>query len=215
MILCDLPYGITDCKWDILIPFDLLWEQYNRVIKDNSAIVLFGSEPFATILRYSNLKYYKYDWVWDKVTGKGHLNAKIKPLQQTEYICVFGKHKINYYPIMERREKDRPDVSVEYSMSETAKSNRKNIREKIIRTHRYPKNILRYSSASNKNRLHPTQKPVDLLEYLIKTYTNEGEIEKDENYFQIAKKRLEEINQKLEQSNKENTEEQNQIEAFF
>ena len=100
MILCDLPYGTTACKWDSVIPFEPLWEQYNRVIKDNGAIVLFGSEPFSSALRMSNLKMYKYDWKWDKIEGSGFINAKIKPLNCYEDIMVFGKQKINYYPIM-------------------------------------------------------------------------------------------------------------------
>ena len=96
MILCDLPYGTTACKWDNVIPFEPLWEQYNRIIKDNGAIVLFGSEPFSSYLRISNIKNYKYDWVWDKITAKGHLVAKYRPMQQTENISVFSKSKTNY-----------------------------------------------------------------------------------------------------------------------
>ena len=91
MILCDLPYGTTACKWDTVIPFEPLWEQYNRIIKDNGAIVLFGSEPFSTTLRYSNLKNYKYDWKWIKTKPSGHLNAKKQPLRSYEDICVFYK----------------------------------------------------------------------------------------------------------------------------
>ena len=105
MILCDLPYGTTKCKWDIVLPFDKLWEQYNRIIKDNGAIVLFGTEPFSTELRHSNLEMYKYDWIWDKVKPNGHLVAKHRPMQRNENISVFGKGKINYYPIMIERDK--------------------------------------------------------------------------------------------------------------
>src|SRR5699024_11009629 len=105
MILCDLPYEVTDLKWDKIIPLEKLWEQYERVIKDNGAIVLFGSQPFTSNLVMSNVKKFKYSWTWDKVTAKGHLVAKYRPMQQTEDICVFGKGKINYYPIMEIREK--------------------------------------------------------------------------------------------------------------
>ena len=96
MILCDLPYGTTACKWDTVIPFEPLWEQYNRIIKNNGAIVLFGSEPFSTELRHSNLKMYKYDWVWNKITAKGHLVAKYRPMQQTENISVFSKSKTKW-----------------------------------------------------------------------------------------------------------------------
>src|SRR5574344_1006277 len=105
MILCDLPYGTTNCKWDNVIPFEPLWEQYKRIIKKGGAIVLFGNEPFASALRMSNIKEYKYDWVWNKITARGHLVAKIRPMQQSESISIFGKGKINYYPIMEERDK--------------------------------------------------------------------------------------------------------------
>lgn len=216
MILCDLPYGTTACKWDTVIPFEPLWEQYNRVIKNNGAIVLFGSEPFSSYLRMSNIKNYKYDWIWDKVTAKGHLVAKIRPMQETENISVFGNSKITYYPIMELREKERKDVNVEYSRTEIMGGKTTKEMEKITRKYRYPKNIIRVSNASQKDKFHPTQKPVALLEYLIKTYTNEGDIvldncmgsgstgvacvntnrnfigiELDKDYFNIAKERIE------------------------
>lgn len=211
MILCDLPYGTTKCKWDVVIPFNKLWEQYNRIIKDNGAIVLFGQEPFSSLLRLSNLDNYKYDWIWDKVKPNGHLVAKYRPMQRTENISVFGKGKLNYYPLMIDR--DKPKKSKEYSRTEImggiSNSTGKTINKK------YPQNILVYSNASQKNKLHPTQKPVELLEYLIKTYTNENDIvldncmgsgstgvacknlnrsfigiELDETYFNIAKERI-------------------------
>lgn len=212
MILCDLPYGTTACKWDSVIPFEPLWEQYNRIIKDNGAIVLFGSEPFSTLLRYSNLKMYKYDWIWDKVKPNGHLVAKHRPMQRNENISVFGKGKINYYPIMIDR--DKPKKSKEYSRTKIMGGNTTDSEGKTLNK-KYPQNILIYSNASQKDKLHPTQKPVALLEYLIKTYTNENEIvldncmgsgstgvacintnrkfigiELDENYFNIAKERI-------------------------
>ena len=96
MILCDLPYGTTQCKWDIIIPFDLLWKQYNRIIKDNGAIVLTGAEPFSSFLRISNIKNYKYDWIWDKIKGTGFLNANKQPLRNHELISVFYKHQCTY-----------------------------------------------------------------------------------------------------------------------
>lgn len=214
MILCDLPYGTTKCKWDVIIPFDKLWEQYNRIIKDNGAIVLFGSEPFSSYLRISNVKNYKYDWVWDKVKPSGHLNAKIMPLKQHEIISVFCNGKLNYYPIM-INQKER--VSKNYLNNKTDLfGNEKQVTS--LRTTKYPKTILSFSNAIQKGKLHPTQKPVALLEYLIKTYTNEGEtvldncmgsgstgvacvntnrkfigIEKDDKYFKIAKERIENI----------------------
>ena len=134
MILCDLPYGTTKCKWDSIIPFESLWEQYERIIKDNGAIVLFGSEPFSSYLRLSKIDWYKYDWVWDKVKPNGHLVAKYRPMQQTENISVFGKDKINYFPIMTPR--DKLKKSKEYSRTEImgGKNNRykwKNNQRKI------------------------------------------------------------------------------------
>lgn len=211
MILCDLPYGTTKCKWDVIIPFDKLWEQYNRIIKDNGAILLFGSEPFSSELRLSNKENYKYDWIWDKVKPNGHLVAKYRPMQRTENISVFGNGKLNYYPIMVDR--DKPKKSKEYSRTEIM-GGISNSTEKIVNK-KYPQNVLIYSNASQKNKLHPTQKPVELLEYLIKTYTNENDlvldncmgsgstgvackntnrkfigIELDEKYFNIAKERI-------------------------
>ena len=212
MILCDLPYGTTACKWDTIIPFEPLWEQYKRVIKKGGAIVLFGNEPFASALRMSNIKEYKYDWVWNKITARGHLVAKIRPMQQSESISVFGKGKINYYPIMEERDKPitgtegkRTDIMGGISTGYTK-----------VYTHKYPKTLLTFKPVYGG--LHPTQKPVELLEYLIKTYTRDGEIvldncmgsgstgvaaincnrkfigiELDENYFNIAKNRIIEV----------------------
>ena len=212
MILCDLPYGTTACKWDTVIPFEPLWEQYNRIIKNNGAIVLFGSEPFSTELRHSNLEMYKYDWIWDKVKPNGHLVAKHRPMQRNENISVFGKGKINYYPIM--IERDKPKKSKEYSRTEIMGGSITDDKGKTLNK-KYPQNILVYSNASQKNKLHPTQKPIELLEYLIKTYTNENEavldncmgsgstgvacvntnrdfigIELDKDYFNIAKQRI-------------------------
>ena len=175
LILTDPPYGTTACKWDSVVPFDFMWEQLKRIIKPNGAIVLFGSEPFSSALRMSNIKQFKYDWVWDKVTAKGHLVAKIRPMQQTENICVFGDGKINYYPIMVERDKPRKDVDVEYSRTEIMGGKTTKEQSKIVRDKKYPKNVLTFSNASQKDKLHPTQKPVALLEYLIKTYTQEGE----------------------------------------
>ena len=106
MILCDLPYGTTSCKWDSVIPFEDLWQQYNRIIKDNSAIVLFGSEPFSSYLRMSNIKNYKYDWIWDKVQPTGMTLCNKQPMKNHEIISVFGKGKIKYFPQMEDREKE-------------------------------------------------------------------------------------------------------------
>jgi site-specific DNA-methyltransferase (adenine-specific) len=174
MILCDLPYGITNCKWDIVIPFEKLWEQYNRIIKDNGCIALFGTEPFSSYLRISNIKNYKYDWVWDKITARGHLVAKIRPMQKNECISIFGKKKINYYPIMIKRPKDKIEIGKEYKRSDLIFGGKKKHEYIKQYTQWYPKTILEFSNASNKH-LHPTEKPVPLLEYLIKTYTLENE----------------------------------------
>lgn len=179
MILCDLPYGTTACKWDTIIPFEPLWEQYNRIIKDNGAIVLTASQPFTSALVMSNTKGYKHSWVWNKVTARGHLVAKYRPMQQTEDVLVFTKNgkKVNYHPIMINRPKDKIEVrkTREYGRTDIMGGNKQKLKEKIYNQW-YPKNIINISNASSsKISLHPTQKPVALFEYLIKTYTNEGD----------------------------------------
>lgn len=213
MILCDLPYGTTACSWDIVIPFEPLWEHYKRLIKPNGAIVLFGSEPFSSHLRMSNLGMYKYDWIWDKTTATGHLVAKYRPMQQTEDIVVFGKGRVNYYPIMTDRPKNKIQKSYEASRSEIYGDVSKNKRIVKVYDTWYPKTLLKFKTERG---LHPTQKPVALCEYLIRTYTQEGEtvldnvmgsgttgvaclktkrkfigIELEEKYFKIAKERIE------------------------
>lgn len=220
MILADLPYGTTACKWDTIIPFEPLWEQYERVIKDNGAIVLTASQPFTSALVMSKAKWFKHAWVWDKVTARGHLVAKHRPMQQTEDIIVFSKKgkRVNYYPIMVKRPEDKIEVrkTREYGRTEIMGGKKGRLSEKVY-DEWYPKNILRFSNAKSSNEsIHPTQKPVELMEYLIKTYTNEGEtvldnvmgsgttgvacknlnrnfigIELDEEYFNIAKERIE------------------------
>ena len=174
MILCDLPYGTTKCKWDNIIPFEPLWGQYNRIIKDNGAIVLFGSEPFSSTLRMSNIKNYKYDWKWDKVRGVGHLNAKKRPMMCIEDIMVFYKKQCKYNPQM--RDRDKPRISKNNATQEVyGKTNKNFVGDTLDK--KYPLNLITFSKSTQKDMLlHPTQKPVALLEYLIKTYTNEGEI---------------------------------------
>ena len=185
LVLCDPPFGTTACKWDSVIPFEPMWVELKRIIKPNGAIVLFGSEPFSSLLRVSNLKMFKYDWKWDKVNSGNFVTAKYRPLSILEDIMIFGKNKINYYPIMtvaiekniRPRDKSnsnkREDVSIKVSKGEYKTSENHN--EKA----RYPKNLLsfdnRKAELNSKHRLHPTQKPVALLEYLIKTYTQENE----------------------------------------
>ena len=182
MILCDLPYGTTACKWDTIIPFEPLWEQYKRVIKSNGAIVLFASQPFTTTLISGNILNYKYSWVWDKGTGTNFQQVKRQPMRYTEDICVFSYNAHNYYPIIEKREKAK-----DYTNCKTLRSKNENINHfhsdesklNVLRTEKYPSNIISISSqiaeCNNLNRIHPTQKPVALCEYLIKTYTNGGE----------------------------------------
>jgi site-specific DNA-methyltransferase (adenine-specific) len=171
MILCDLPYGTTACKWDTIIPFEHLWEQYKRIIKNNGAIVLTASEPFASLLRCSNLKMYKYDWVWDKIKPNGHLVVKYRPMQRTEYILIFGESRIFYFPQMVLR--DKAKRSREYGRTSIMGGSQTDFIGKIL-TDKHPQNIISVSNASQKDKLHPTQKPVALFEYLIRTYTDEG-----------------------------------------
>ena len=179
MILCDLPYGTTACKWDAIIPFEPLWEQYNRVIKDNGAIVLFASQPFTTMLIGSNIKGYKHSWVWHKKNAGNILVAKYQPLKTTEDIVVFSKkgERVNYYPIMtsghKDRSKDKPTKKRSDLFSGIKSGEFKHGTNKKG-DERYPKHLIEFSNASRKEHYHPTQKPVELLKYLIKTYTNDG-----------------------------------------
>jgi len=212
MILADPPYGTTACKWDSVIPLDAMWQQLKRVIKPNGAIVLFGSEPFSSALRMSNIKQYKYDWVWDKKIPSGMCNAKIMPMKQSENISVFINGKNFYYPQMVQRDNPIKSGGMTGSLSAGAKGLKK-IETKVY-TEKYPTTHLVFDKI-RKGSLHPTQKPVALMEYLIKTYTNENEtvldfcmgsgstgvaaknlnrkfigIEKDETYFKIAQDRI-------------------------
>ena len=213
MILCDLPYGTTACKWDSVIPFEPLWEQYNRIIKDNGAIVLFGSEPFSSALRMSNIKDYKYDLKWQKDQGSDFMLAKKKPLKDYEDIAVFYKKQPTYNPQMREgfKEWTKKD-SGNNVIGHLDKQEKAQIKQSIGNK-RYPISILKFNRI--RNGLHPTQKPVELLEWLITTYTNENEvvldnamgsgstgeaclrtnrnfigIEQDDKYFDIAYNRI-------------------------
>lgn len=215
-ILTDPPYGTTACKWDSVIPFEPMWKQLNRIIKPNGAIALFGSEPFSSSLRMSNIKNYKYDWIWDKVGSTGFLNSKKRPLRRYELISIFCNKTPVYYPQMEVRGKPRKKGNYNKNNDGNGKMVYGKFENVItINNIYYPTDILKFSNAVNKGKLHPTQKPVSLLEYLIKTYTLEGEIvldftmgsgstgvaavqnnrkfigiELDKEYFEIARNRI-------------------------
>jgi len=210
MILCDLPYGTTACKWDSIIPFEPLWEQYERAIKDNGAIVLFSRQPFTSQLINSNLKMYRYELIWQKEQATNFLYIKKQFGQVTENIEVFYKHQPTYNPQMVKTNKP---VKSNGGNSSRTYNNQTFIGSDEVRYEKYPLNILTFKR--DKTGLHPTQKPVALFEYLIKTYTNEGElvldnamgsgttgiaclntnrrfigIEKDDKYFEIASNRI-------------------------
>lgn len=174
MILCDLPYGTTQCKWDATIPLEDLWKQYKRIVKDRGVIVLTADEPFTSNLIMSNIEMFKYKWTWDKVKPNGFLNAKKMPLKRTEDICVFYKKLPTYNPRMEkgkmRNKKAYNKITGDGSMVYGKFNNLDNYSDE-----KYPTNLIQVSNASQKNKLHPTQKPVALFDYLIKTYTNEGD----------------------------------------
>ena len=211
-IITDPPYGTTACKWDSVIPFEPMWEQLNRIIKPNGAIVLFGSEPFSSALRMSNIKQYKYDWYWKKEKGFGFLNSKKQPLRNIETISCFYKKQAQYFPQMQQGEpyykknnlQKQKGITNDY-VALITKSN----------GIRFPQQLISFTRETG---LHPTQKPVALLEYLIKTYTKENEtildftmgsgttgvaakqtnrkfigIEKEDKYFQIAQQRINSI----------------------
>ena len=211
-IIADLPYGVTRAKWDNILDLDLLWKQYERIIKPNGAVILFGSQPFTTTLINSNIKDFKYTLVWDKKMKVGMMNCKRMPLRQHEDIMVFYKKQPTYNPQMTkgkmRNKKIAPTKDFEVYGQITPIDN--------FNDDYYPSSILEFSNANQKAKSHPTQKPVALMEYLIKTYTNEGEVvldntmgsgttgvacvntnrrfigmELDDKYFEIAKERIE------------------------
>jgi len=218
-VIADPPYGTTACKWDSVIPFEPMWECLNRIIKPNGAIVLFGSEPFSSALRMSNIKNYKYDWVWEKAVGSNFAVAKYQPLKEHENIIVFSNNRHNYYPIKEpRKGAGAKRLKNGYKSNGTKTevtgmtSNRKG---KVYDELKNPSSVQYFNNRDKFRGLHPTQKPVSLMEYMIRTYTNEGElvldftagsgttglaakntkrdyllIEKDENYYNICKERL-------------------------
>lgn len=217
-IICDLPYGTTACKWDSVIPFEPLWEQYKRIIKDNGAIVLFGSEPFSSVLRLSNISWFKYDLIWNKKFASNFAQAKKRPMNITENISVFYKKQPTYNPLMIKRDKPIKASTGSTGSSVSMNANFNNINNKVYE-YKYPQNILLYPrilGTSKEKVNHPTQKPLELLKYLVKTYTNENDwvldntcgsnttgiacydlnrnyigIENDIDIYNVAKKRME------------------------
>lgn len=175
MILCDLPYETTRNRWDKMIDLEKLWEQYERIIKDNGAIVLFAQTPFDKVLGVSNLKLLRYEWIWEKTTATGHLNAKKMPMKAHENILVFYKKLPKYNPI-----KTTGHTPVHaYTKHQDDGSNYGKTKAGISgggSTERYPRSVQKFKTDKQKEALHPTQKPVELLEYLIKTYTDENEV---------------------------------------
>ena len=217
MILCDLPYGTTSCCWDTIIPFEPLWEQYKRIIKYNGAIVLFGTEPFSSKLRCSNLSMYKYDWYWEKERITNIAQVKKRAGKTVETISVFYKKQPTYNPQMSTYNgKKRTNKVKNGKLGKLIDNAEKKVVEYQDNGLRYPTQILKFNRDCLKSNLHPTQKPVALCEYLIKTYTKEGGlvldncmgsgttgvaaintnrnfigIELEEKYFNIAKNRIE------------------------
>ena len=175
MILCDLPYGTTACNWDTIIPFDELWTQYKRIIKANGAIVLTASQPFSSALVASNIRGFKHEWIWQKEQGVGFQVAKYRPMQEHEHVLVFTANgeRVTYYPIKEQLDKvEKVKRSSNNGGSGSSPIAYADNRTSVYKD-RYPTSIKRFNRDKG---LHPTQKPVALFEYLIKTYTNEGEV---------------------------------------
>jgi len=219
-ICCDLPYGTTACAWDIIIPIEQLWEEYKRILVKNGTVVLTSTEPFTSVLNCSNLKWFKYNFIWNKLNATGHLNAKARPLKQHENISVFSEGSATSTCLtMCYNPQGLIDVDIDKVNSETKTTGQRKCREKgkIWKQTKsgYPKSILTFKY--DKEKLHPTQKPIELMEYLINTYTNENEtvldntfgscttgiacintnrnfigIENNKEYFNISLKRVEE-----------------------
>lgn len=217
LILCDLPYGTTRNKWDSIIPLDELWEQYNRIIKDNGVIVLTAQTPFDKVLGASNLKMLRYEWIWEKTSATGHLNAKKMPMKAHENILIFYKKLPTYNPQKTFGHERKVSKAVHKINSKDSTNYGDSVNTTYDSTERYPRDVVKFKTDKQKSALHPTQKPVALMEYLIKTYTNEGDlvldscmgsgttgvacvntnrnfigIELEDKYFEIAKQRIEE-----------------------
>ncbi len=212
-IITDPPYGITACKWDSVINFEQMWLRLNKLIKPDGAIVLFGSEPFSSALRMSNIKNFKYDWIWDKPKGTGFLNSKRRPMRNHEIISVFYSKQCVYNPQKTSGHKNTKSFRSKDLPSDVYGAT--NVDHNYESTERFPRSIQQFSSDTQNSSLHPTQKPLALMEYLVKTYSNDGEmildftmgsgttglacknlnrnfigIELDEKYFEIASQRI-------------------------
>ena len=213
-IICDLPYGTTNCKWDVLIPFDKLWKEYNRIAKETAPILLFGIEPFSSYIRMSNIKDFRYDLYWHKTLCSNFMMGKRQPFFKVETISVFYKKSPTYNPIMR---KGKPYEVKESHIEQKGMQQKYCFAKKAdIKNEgtRYPDNLLEFNSLGS-GKVHPTQKPTDLIEYLIRTYTNERDvvldncmgsgtigvasintnrdfigIELDKDYFKIAEERI-------------------------
>lgn len=229
MILADLPYGTTACKWDTIIPFEPLWEQYKRIIKDNGAIVLTASQPFTSALVMSNPDMFKYSWIYKKRCASNFAQAKYAPMKEHEDVLVFANGKVNYYPIKEERVGSGAE-RVKHSFSDATRHKSGEFvgamsgeYNEMADELRYPSSVQEFNNRASGDRgFHPTQKPVALFEYLIKTYTNEGDIvldncagsgttaiaclntnrnyvliEKEKEYIDIINKRISEHEKKL------------------
>lgn len=215
-IICDLPYGTTKCYWDIIIPFDLLWEQYHRIITDNGIIILFGQEPFSSLVRCSNLKDYKYDIYWEKERLTNINQVKRRVGKTVETISIFYKKQCTYHPQMIKYSGPlRTNKVKNGTLGKLTDENEKRVFEYHDTGYRYPTQVWKYKRDCLTNNLHPTQKPLALLENLVKTFTNEGDlildncmgsgttgvacknlnrnfigIELDPNYYKIAENRI-------------------------
>jgi site-specific DNA-methyltransferase (adenine-specific) len=175
MILCDLPYGTTACKWDTIIPFEPLWKEYERIIKDNGAIVLTASQPFTSILVNSNLRLFRHEWIWHKDKSGNFMNCKFEPMKVHEHVLIFGKKKGIYNPQMEKRlEENKRKNNPRVNSNNITNSSTYITDDKGNEDYKYPTSVKYFNSMRGK--LHPTQKPVALFEYLIKTYTNENDL---------------------------------------
>jgi len=227
MILCDLPYGTTACKWDIIIPFEPLWKEYRRIIKDNGAIVLTASQPFTSALVISNLEMFKYEWIWNKKRITSPMLAKKQPLRQHENVLIFYKNQCIYNPIPTKKNTLKSFSKKEMKSGKgEVWGGMKRFGVRNENEYGYPKSILNdipvITNMSKEKFVHPIQKPVALFEYLIKTYTNEGDlvldncagsgttgvacknlgrnyilIEKEEKYCEIARRRVNSIPETL------------------